>query len=68
MISGTQVENTIFRVPRFQFERHSGVFATTFSLPQPAEGAEGSDDKNPITLDGIKSLDFQTLLKILYPL
>ncbi|KAF7362330.1 hypothetical protein MVEN_00579600 [Mycena venus] len=56
------------KVPRFQFERHSGIFATTFSLPQPVEGEEGSSDSSPFKLDGIACLDFQRLLKVLYPL
>ncbi|KAJ6491747.1 hypothetical protein C8R47DRAFT_438491 [Mycena vitilis] len=63
-----KVENTLFKVPRFQFERHSGVFSDTFSLPQPAEGAEGSDDKLPFKLDGIKRADFEALLKVIYPM
>ncbi|KAJ7876093.1 hypothetical protein B0H14DRAFT_2501466 [Mycena olivaceomarginata] len=63
-----KVENALFKVPRFQFERHSGIFATTFSLPQSVEGAEGSSDKTPFKLDGIKSLDFRRLLGVLYPM
>ncbi|KAF8199894.1 hypothetical protein K438DRAFT_1822746 [Mycena galopus ATCC 62051] len=63
-----EVQHTLFKVPRFQFERHSGVFATTFSLPQPVAGVEGSSDKTPFRLDGIKRVDFQALLKVLYPL
>ncbi|KAJ6537748.1 hypothetical protein B0H19DRAFT_1316502 [Mycena capillaripes] len=62
------VENAFFKVPRFQFERHSGIFATTLSLPQPVEGAEGTNDKIPFKLDGIKRADFQALLKVLYPI
>ncbi|KAJ7169151.1 hypothetical protein C8R43DRAFT_876246, partial [Mycena crocata] len=63
-----QVEGTLFRVPRFQFERHSEIFATTFCLPPPTGKAEGSDDSNPLKLEGINKLDFQRLLKVLYPL
>ncbi|KAJ7876096.1 hypothetical protein B0H14DRAFT_2283410, partial [Mycena olivaceomarginata] len=63
-----QVENTLFKVPRFQFERHSRIFATTFSLPQLVEGAEGSSDKTPFKLNGIKHLDFRRLLRVLYPM
>ncbi|KAJ7157740.1 hypothetical protein C8R46DRAFT_852931, partial [Mycena filopes] len=63
------VENILFKVPRWQFERHSGVFATTFSLPQPGEGGvEGSTDEHPLLLNGIKAKDFKALLGILYPL
>ncbi|KAJ7496812.1 hypothetical protein FB451DRAFT_1359348 [Mycena latifolia] len=64
-----QVENTIFKVPRFQFDRNSEIFATTFTLP-PATGGkpEGTSASNPFKLEGISSADFKTLLKLLYPL
>ncbi|KAJ7655374.1 hypothetical protein B0H17DRAFT_1021590 [Mycena rosella] len=64
-----QVENSIFNVPRFQFERSSEIFATTFTLP-PADGTkpEGSSPHNPFKLEGISSADFRALLKLLYPL
>ncbi|KAF8150441.1 hypothetical protein K438DRAFT_436048 [Mycena galopus ATCC 62051] len=63
-----KVENTLFKVPRFQFERHSEIFATTFSLPPPIEGAEGSSDETPFKLGGIECDDFKMLLKVLYPM
>ncbi|KAJ7125209.1 hypothetical protein C8R44DRAFT_782592 [Mycena epipterygia] len=63
-----QVQSTLFRVPRYQFERHSEIFAATFTLPQAGGISEGSEDKNPIKLEGISHLDFQRLLKVLYPL
>ncbi|KAJ7701988.1 hypothetical protein B0H16DRAFT_1250227, partial [Mycena metata] len=62
------VENVFFRVPRWQFDNNSGIFATTFSLPQPGEKGEGSDDEHPFQLDGITRVEFQTFLKVLYPL
>ncbi|KAJ6497541.1 hypothetical protein C8R45DRAFT_983315 [Mycena sanguinolenta] len=63
-----KVETTLYRVPRFHFERNSGIFATTFSLPQPTEGAEGSSDIAPFKLEGISRVDFERLLRVLYPL
>ncbi|KAJ7736937.1 hypothetical protein B0H16DRAFT_1379990 [Mycena metata] len=57
-----KVETALFKVPCWQFERHSGLFT---SLPR---GGEGSDDENPFMLHGISKADFQTLLKVLYPL
>lgn len=65
----TQVEDYIFKVPRCHFERKSEIFRTTFTLPT-GDGvhAEGQTDENPVVLEGIRSLDFQALLKVLYPL
>ncbi|KAJ6565097.1 hypothetical protein B0H10DRAFT_2113908 [Mycena sp. CBHHK59/15] len=64
-----QVENCIFKVPRYHFEHNSEIFATTFTLPAANDlHAEGSSDQNPFRLDGIISVDFQRLLKVLYPL
>ncbi|KAJ7188792.1 hypothetical protein C8R46DRAFT_1341462 [Mycena filopes] len=65
-----KVENVLFKIPKWQFETNSGVFATTFSLPQSEEKGEveGSDDEHPFRLDGISRVEFQTFLKVLYPL
>ncbi|KAJ6497542.1 hypothetical protein C8R45DRAFT_130647 [Mycena sanguinolenta] len=63
-----EVETILFKIPRFQFERHSGIFATTFSLPNQPERAEGLSDGTPFKLEGIKGVDFERLLKVLYPL
>ncbi|KAJ7647769.1 hypothetical protein FB45DRAFT_1019981 [Roridomyces roridus] len=63
-----EVQNTIYRVPRFQFERHSSIFAATFSLPPADDVAEGSSEAKPLKLEGINRLDFERLLKVLYPL
>ncbi|CAK5282347.1 unnamed protein product [Mycena citricolor] len=60
------VENTLFKVPRYQFENKSGVFGTAFSIPSP--DGEGSSDENPVKLEGIASKDFDALLTVLYPL
>ncbi|KAK7024963.1 hypothetical protein R3P38DRAFT_2951969 [Favolaschia claudopus] len=63
-----KVEDRLFNVPRYHFERASEVFAGMFSLPQPSTSTEGQSDLNPIVLDGKYSADFQALLKVLYPL
>jgi len=62
------VENTLFRVFRSTFTRHSPVFKELFSLPEPGGfPSEGSEDENPLYLSGILSVDFARLLWILYP-
>ena len=63
-----QVEHTLFKVPRFPFER-SDIFATVFALPV-AENTivEGCSDEHPFKLDGISKVDFQAFLRIfIYP-
>ena len=63
-----QVENTLFRVFRSTFTRHSGVFRDLFNLPKPVGGSpEGLDDDNPLHFSGISAVDFERLLWILYP-
>ncbi|RPD57425.1 hypothetical protein L226DRAFT_554217 [Lentinus tigrinus ALCF2SS1-7] len=62
------VENTLFRVFRSTFTRHSAVFRDLFNLPRPVGGsAEGLDDDNPLHFSGISAVDFERLLWILYP-
>ncbi|KAJ7192290.1 hypothetical protein GGX14DRAFT_480320 [Mycena pura] len=63
-----KVEDHLFKVPRYHFEQSSEIFATTFTLP-PGDGnrTEGKSDKNPVVLEGITCIDFQRLLKVLYP-
>jgi len=64
-----QVEDTLFKVHKAQFTEGSHVFQDMFSIPQP-EGSkyEGSDDENPLKLEGVMKLDFENLLKVLFPL
>ncbi|KDQ55085.1 hypothetical protein JAAARDRAFT_114741, partial [Jaapia argillacea MUCL 33604] len=63
-----QVEGQLFKVPRYGFTAEPSVFQTTFSLPQGDQQAEGSCDENPLRLEGISAVDFQGLLKVMYPL
>ncbi|KAJ7212851.1 hypothetical protein C8J57DRAFT_1097070, partial [Mycena rebaudengoi] len=62
-------EDRIFKVPRHHFERNSEIFATTFTLPAADDvQAEGRSGANPFKLEGISSVDFERLFKVLYPL
>jgi BTB/POZ domain len=64
-----QVEDQLFKVPRYHFARHSEIFEATFSLPQSAgSDPEGSTDSAPIRLEAVDKGDFQTLLEVMYPL
>ncbi|KAK7008257.1 hypothetical protein R3P38DRAFT_3280775 [Favolaschia claudopus] len=64
-----KVQERLFNVPRHHFEKTSEVFGGMFALPaSDSLEAEGQSDENPIALEGIKSSDFEQLLKILYPL
>ncbi|PIL33811.1 hypothetical protein GSI_04436 [Ganoderma sinense ZZ0214-1] len=62
-----QVENTLFRVFRSTFTRHSAFFKDLFSLPGPVGTAEGLDDDNPLQFSGISVVEFERLLWVLYP-
>ncbi|KAF5355559.1 hypothetical protein D9758_006324 [Tetrapyrgos nigripes] len=65
------VEDTLFRVPKYHFEKSSEVFQGMFAIPsgkKDAEGgAEGENISNPIRLEGVKAVDFRCLVEILYP-
>jgi len=61
------VENVLFRVPRRYFQTHSSVFGDVFSLPLGGKNPEGSSDDNPFKLESISKVDFQRLLKVIYP-
>ncbi|KAF8177386.1 hypothetical protein K438DRAFT_1978676 [Mycena galopus ATCC 62051] len=62
-----QVEDRLFKVPRYHFERNSEIFASTFMLPVTGN-VEGGSDENPMKLEGISCVDFERLLVALYPL
>lgn len=62
-----KVEDTLFKLPKTYF-RTSSVFATIFTLPPGSEqDVEGTDAK-PFVLHGINLVDFESLLKVMYPL
>ncbi|PPQ99775.1 hypothetical protein CVT24_009677 [Panaeolus cyanescens] len=63
-----QIENTLFRVHRYFFQRDSPVFEGMFSLPPPlGEIPEGESEDRPIHLTGVSAKDFEKFLSILYP-
>ncbi|KAK0241289.1 hypothetical protein EDD85DRAFT_818321 [Armillaria nabsnona] len=63
-----QVEDTLFRIPKHQLVGKSEAFASMLSLPQGGNEPEGFSDDKPIQLSGIKKIDFERLLQIMYPL
>lgn len=60
------MEDTLFKLPKAYFAT-SDVFATIFSLPSGEQDAEGTEEK-PFILHGISAIDFESLLKVMYPL
>ncbi|PBK74039.1 hypothetical protein ARMSODRAFT_906666 [Armillaria solidipes] len=63
-----QVEDTLFRVPKHHLVGKSEVFDSMLSLPQGENEPEGISDEKPIQLAGIKKVDFEQLLQIIYPI
>ncbi|KAK0459147.1 uncharacterized protein EV420DRAFT_1269456, partial [Desarmillaria tabescens] len=63
-----QVEDTLFRIPKHHLVGKSEAFATMLSLPQGGNEPEGFSDDKPIQLAGIKKIDFERLLQIIYPI
>jgi len=63
------VEGCLFKVPRAYFERDSEVFCGMFNLPVgPREvPVDGSSDRYPLRLEGIRENDFRQLLRVMYP-
>ncbi|KAK0486272.1 hypothetical protein IW261DRAFT_1454676 [Armillaria novae-zelandiae] len=63
-----QVEDTLIRVPKHHLVGKSEVFDSMLSLPQGKNDPEGISDEKPIRLEGIKKIDFDRLLQIIYPI
>jgi hypothetical protein len=66
----TKVEDVLFNVHRYFFQRDSSVFSAMFSLPKPEaeEHPEGEVDEKPIVLTSFSKKDFERFLMILYPM
>ncbi|KAF8891870.1 hypothetical protein BD779DRAFT_153819 [Infundibulicybe gibba] len=62
-----QVEQCLFKVPRFYLERESEVFRDMFQLPSIGDNIHGLREEEPLRLDGISGEDFRQFLKVLYP-
>ncbi|KAF7309187.1 hypothetical protein MKEN_01121300 [Mycena kentingensis (nom. inval.)] len=65
-----QVENTLFQIPVSCLERNSKVFADVFKLPQGDDDSkiEGKSDANPIRVPQTTAAEFESLLKVIFPL
>ena len=63
----TQVENTLFKIPRYLLINESPVFADMFRIRIRNE-SEGIMDTAPIRLQQVECTDFERLLELLYPL
>jgi len=59
----------LFKVPRLYFERNSGIFRDLFTvLVSPGDKpTRGSCDENPLALKSIQKVDFQRLLRAMFP-
>jgi hypothetical protein len=62
-----QVEDRLFKIPRYALQRESVVFRDMFSLPTSPHQVEGLTDEMPIRLEGASAIDFERLLELLYP-
>ncbi|KAJ4471528.1 hypothetical protein J3R30DRAFT_1090883 [Lentinula aciculospora] len=63
-----RVEDTLYRIHRYFFQRDSPIFETMFSLPPPIDARpEGEEEDRPIQLEGIECRDFDRLLSVMYP-
>ncbi|OBZ69485.1 hypothetical protein A0H81_10107 [Grifola frondosa] len=61
------VENFVFRVHKYFFERESGWFREKFSLPaSPGQAPRGSSEANPFPLDDLAADDFARFLWVFY--
>ena len=61
------MEDALFKVPRFYFEKNSSIFRDMFALLPANREVEGTDDANPIKLESIRKVDFQRLLRVMFP-
>lgn len=61
-----QVEDTLFKINRQDFEQGSEVFRNMFDLPKAGESEEGSSTEHPLVLEGIRAVDLENFLAIMY--
>ncbi|KZT21101.1 hypothetical protein NEOLEDRAFT_1074112 [Neolentinus lepideus HHB14362 ss-1] len=61
------VENYLFRVHRYFFERESAVFREKLALATPpGQSPRGTSDANPFPIDDATTLDFSRFLWVFY--
>ncbi|KAF8586648.1 hypothetical protein K439DRAFT_1631538 [Ramaria rubella] len=63
----TQVENTLFKIPRFMLDLNAPNLMESLSLASGRNGA-GLTDDTPLRLEYVTALEFERLLSILYPI
>lgn len=67
MLAALQVENYIYRVHRYFFERESAWFREKLGAPAPAgQTPKGSSDANPFPLEEVAADDFSKFLWVFY--
>jgi hypothetical protein len=65
-LMGFQVEGCLFKVPRQPFENNSQIFRDMFGMPEIVDSPrEGSSDEHPLRLEGVKSWNFEQLLRVM---
>lgn len=64
-----QVENEIFRVPRYRLEMESEIFQQWFPRPfEESVHAHGTNENQPLHFGGDSAAKFELFLSVLYPL
>ncbi|KII95603.1 hypothetical protein PLICRDRAFT_150407 [Plicaturopsis crispa FD-325 SS-3] len=64
-----KVEDTLFKVPKRCFANRSEIFNTIFALPPGDRGTtDGTSDEKPFVLERVNKVDFENLMKAMYPL
>ena len=65
----SQVEDTLYRLPRHYFEQESEVLRDMFNKPQATETTQDSGDEGQLCVFvDIKRKDFEQLLRVLFPM
>ena len=63
----SQVEDTLFKVNRRDFEEGSDLFRSMFTLPSGTQSSEGGYAENPLILEGLTAREMEMLLRVVYP-
>jgi hypothetical protein len=63
----TQIDCTLFKVPKQYFAKDLSIFGDILALPLDDHGTDEASDDNPIYLDNISVKDFERLLEVMFP-
>ncbi len=61
-----QAEKTLFRVHGYFFSRESQVFNKKLHPASPGDVKQGTNDSDPIVLEGVSPADFEKLCWVFY--